>query len=47
VLSAGNPLVDLSTLAHPLGVAAAGHWHDAEDRASMLARIAAPYREAD
>jgi imidazolonepropionase-like amidohydrolase len=47
ILSAANPLVDLSTLEHPLGVAAAGHWHDAQDLASMLARVAATYCQAD
>ena len=47
ILSAGNPLADLSTLEHPLGVAVAGHWHDAQDLASLLARVAQTYRDAD
>lgn len=46
VLSAANPLDDLSTLEHPLGVMAAGHWHGAADLAALLEGVAAKYRAA-
>jgi hypothetical protein len=44
ILSAENPLDDLSTLEHPLGVMAAGHWHDAADLTVLLDAVAAKYR---
>jgi len=46
VLSAVNPLDDLRTLEHPLGVMAAGHWHDADDLATLLKGIATKYHAA-
>jgi imidazolonepropionase-like amidohydrolase len=46
VLSAANPLDDLSTLEHPLGVMATGHWHGAADLAALLEGVAAKYRAA-
>jgi len=46
VLTAGNPLEDLSTLAHPLAVVAAGRWYSAADLQAMLDRIAADYDAA-
>ncbi|HEX4511274.1 MAG TPA: hypothetical protein VH328_14385 [Burkholderiaceae bacterium] len=47
ILSRANPLDDLSTLEHPLGVGVAGHWHDAADLASMLAGVAKTYQAAE
>lgn len=46
ILSAVNPLMKLSTLEHPLGVMAAGHWHDAADLGKLLDGVAAKYRAA-
>jgi hypothetical protein len=44
ILSTANPLEDLSTLEHPLGVMASGHWHDAADLSALLETVAAKYR---
>ena len=46
ILSAANPLDDLSTLEHPLGVMTAGHWHDAADLKALLDSVAAKYSAA-
>ena len=46
ILSEVDPLTNLSTLQHPLGVMAAGHWHDASDLARLLDGVAAKYRDA-
>lgn len=46
ILSALNPLTKLSTLQHPIGVMAAGHWHDAADLSRLLDGVAAKYRAA-
>ena len=47
ILSAANPLDDLSTLEHPLGVMAAGRWHDAAHLAELLDGVVAKYRQAE
>jgi hypothetical protein len=44
ILSTGNPLEDLSTLEHPLGVMVLGHWHDDKDLKKLLDGVAAEYR---
>lgn len=44
ILSNGNPLEDLSTLEHPLGVMVLGHWHDDKDLKQLLDGVAAEYR---
>jgi hypothetical protein len=46
VLTAGNPLEDLSTLEHPLAVVAAGRWFSATDLQTMLNGVAADYDAA-
>lgn len=46
LLSAANPLDDLSTLRRPLGVMVAGRWHDAPALERMLDDIAAEYAAA-
>jgi hypothetical protein len=46
ILSVKNPLDNLSTLEHPLGVMAAGRWHDASDLKALLDTVAAKYRAA-
>jgi hypothetical protein len=46
ILSSGNPLEDLSTLQHPLGVMAAGRWHDAANLARLLEGVADKYQLA-
>ena len=43
ILSAGNPLEDLSTLQKPLGVMANGRWYTASDLQAMLEEVAAKY----
>jgi hypothetical protein len=43
VLVATNPLEDLSALQRPLGVMAAGRWHDAEALAAMRDAVARTY----
>ena len=43
VLSEHNPLEDLATLRHPLGVMVDGRWHDATALRRMLDDIAADY----
>ena len=46
VLSADNPLEHLQTLQSPIGVMAAGHWHDAADLKRLLEGVAEKYRQA-
>jgi hypothetical protein len=46
ILSATNPLHDLSTLQHPMGVMVAGHWHDDSDLNALLESVAVKYRTA-
>jgi imidazolonepropionase-like amidohydrolase len=46
VLSASNPLDDLSTLRKPLGVMANGKWYSREDLQAFLAQVAKLYRDA-
>ena len=46
VLSAANPLDDLSTLRKPLGVMAAGQWHDAPDLQALLDQVAKEYDDS-
>lgn len=43
VLSAANPLDDLTTLRHPLGVSASGRWRTGAELEALLARVAADY----
>ncbi len=43
ILSAANPLDDLSTLAKPLGVMTSGHWYDQRELQSLLNEVAAQY----
>lgn len=47
VLTAGDPLADLSTLRHPLGVMAAGHWYAATELKQMLDDTAVQYKLTD
>jgi len=46
ILTSGNPLEDLSTLARPLGVMANGRWRDAAELQDLLEEVAAKYRAA-
>lgn len=46
ILTTGNPLEDLATLAKPLGVMARGHWRDAQELQGLLDSVAARYRAA-
>ncbi len=46
ILSAANPLEDLSTLEHPLGVMARGRWYSSEELISRLNGVAEKYRAA-
>lgn len=46
ILSAANPLEHLSTLEHPLGVMAKGHWYSAVKLKELLEGVAAKYRAA-
>ena len=43
VLTAENPLLNLSTLRQPLGVMANGHWHSQSDLQALLAGVATKY----
>ena len=45
ILSAANPLDDLSTLAKPLGVMTSGHWYDQTELQSLLNEVAAKYQK--
>jgi hypothetical protein len=44
ILTARNPLSDLSTLRRPQGVMAAGRWYEAVELRAMLDEVAATYR---
>jgi imidazolonepropionase-like amidohydrolase len=46
VLTSENPLLQIDTLRHPLGVMLRGRWLSASDISAGLARIAGKYREA-
>ena len=46
VLSAGNPLDDLSTLRKPLGVMAKGKWYSRADLQELLAQVDKEYKDA-
>ena len=46
ILSANNPLEDLSTLEKPLGVMAHGRWYAASDLQSLLQGVAQTYDQA-
>jgi hypothetical protein len=46
VLTAGNPLEDLSTLRKPLGVMANGKWYSQSDLQALLDQVATEYRDA-
>lgn len=46
ILSAGNPLDDLSTLRKPLGVMANGKWYSRENLQALLDQVADEYRDA-
>lgn len=46
ILTAGNPLEDLSTLRKPLGVMANGKWYSAHDLQDLLDSVAAEYNSA-
>jgi imidazolonepropionase-like amidohydrolase len=45
-LSSANPLEDLSTLEHPLGVMSQGRWYSSEELASRLHGVAEKYQAA-
>ena len=47
VLSAGNPLDDLSTLRRPLGVMANGKWYSQGDLHTLRDTVAGEYRDAE
>ena len=47
VLSAGNPLDDLSILRKPIGVMANGKWYSQGDLQSLMDEVAKEYRDAD
>ena len=46
VLTAGNPMEDLSTLRRPLGVMARGKWYSQSDLGALLNQVAKEYEEA-
>lgn len=47
VLTAGNPLEDLSTLRKPLGVMASGNWYDARELQGLLDEVVREHARAD
>lgn len=46
ILSSANPLEDISTLEHPLGVMADGHWYSSPELISRLNGVAKKYQAA-